>query len=437
MQGCESYLEEKPDSSMKIPGTLADLQALLNNEGSVNQNYPSAGDIASDYYYLATADYLSRAEDARSIYVWEGQADAQRTWLFSYSCVLYPNLILDEVDHADAGKMSEEDRRRIKGSALFLRSFLFHQLSVIFAPQYDPAAADRQPGLVLKLTSDVNEVLKRSSMRETYGRIEADLLEAVNLLPASTAYLTQPSRPAAYAALSRLYLSMKDYERAFNYADSCLAMRPSLVDYNNLNASAVTPFSIYNAEVLFHATLSSAESVFSTTWAKADTLLYKSYAPDDLRRSVFYRKNADNSYAFKGSYSGTNTAALFGGLATDEMYLVKAECAARSGDIGLAMTTLNALLKNRMAKQSFRELTASSANEALHLILDHRRKELAFRGGIRWGDLKRLNGEPEFAVTLQRNVDNTLYSLPPDDARYTLLIPYQVIQNNGLEQNPR
>jgi len=63
-----------------------------------------------------------------------------------------------------------------------------------------------------------------------------------------------------------------------------------------------------------------------------------------------------------------------------------------------------------------------------------RRKELIFRG-LRWSDLRRLNMDTRFAVTLKRKVNNKEFLLLPKDARYTLQIPISVIKSSGIQQN--
>ena len=73
---------------------------------------------------------------------------------------------------------------------------------------------------------------------------------------------------------------------------------------------------------------------------------------------------------------------------------------------------------------------------ALAKVLTERRKELLMRG-LRWTDLRRLNRDSRFAVTLSRTVQGQEYLLPPGDPRYTLLIPNEVIVNSGIAQNSR
>lgn len=164
--------------------------------------------------------------------------------------------------------------------------------------------------------------------------------------------------------------------------------------------------------------------------------LYNSYATTDRRRSVFFRQDR-----YRGNYDGSNGNAqsnnLFMGLATDELYLIRAECYAQAGNTALAMADLNSLMAKRVVPP-YVNRTATSANDALVQILAERRKELIFRT-IRWTDLRRLNQDPQFAVTLRRDQNTIPYTpLQPNDLRYTFLIPTrEVINVTGMAQNPR
>ena len=138
---------------------------------------------------------------------------------------------------------------------------------------------------------------------------------------------------------------------------------------------------------------------------------------------------------FRGTYDGSPY--YFGGLATDEVYLIRAEAAAREGDVIGAMNDLNTLLSSRWRSGTFVPFSAIDANDALHQILAERRKELLFRG-TRWTDLRRLNKDPQFASTSYRLVGGQTYSIPAGDPRYVYPIPDNVISfNPGMIQNSR
>ena len=151
-----------------------------------------------------------------------------------------------------------------------------------------------------------------------------------------------------------------------------------------------------------------------------DSNLYKSYDQYDLRKEAFYETRPGGETYFQGSYKGDFR--YFGGIAFDEIYLILAECNARLGQISEGLNVLNKLLEKRWVDGQFTPFTANNETEALTLILEHRRKELAFRG-TRWSDLRRLNKDPRFAVTQTRVMQGITYTLEPNSPRYVLPTP--------------
>ncbi|HSU50550.1 MAG TPA: RagB/SusD family nutrient uptake outer membrane protein, partial [Segetibacter sp.] len=124
-----------------------------------------------------------------------------------------------------------------------------------------------------------------------------------------------------------------------------------------------------------------------------------------------------------------------GGIATDEVYLTRAECNARAGNITAAMSDLNSLMSKRWKAGAFVPFAATNTSDALTLILQERRKETLFRG-LRWLDLRRLNSEGA-NITLTRNLNGQLYTLAPNDPKYVLPIPPDVVSLSGMAQNER
>jgi hypothetical protein len=167
-----------------------------------------------------------------------------------------------------------------------------------------------------------------------------------------------------------------------------------------------------------------------------DSVLYKSYEAEDLRKLLYFQDAQGNgTVAFEGSYTGVGYE-LFNGLATDELYLLRSEANARLNNLNDAMDDLNFLLSKRYVTGKFAPRVADTKEEALDIILMERRKELLNRG-TRWADLRRLNEEPQYATNLKRELGTAVYSLPPNDPRYALLIPGKVIQLSAVNQNPR
>jgi len=435
---CTDYLSVKPDKSLAVLRELQDLQAILNYESHMIEYYPSRGAYGADYYYLTDATWESLDAYGRSVYLWDQAAAGldlyYYDWSSSYKRIFDCNVILDNVEEVDLGSMTEKDRKQVKGSALFFRGWTFYHLAQIFVPHYDAAIGAKMLGIPLRLTSDINDPTVRSTVDDTYRHIIQDLKNAANLLPVQTLYPTQPSKPAAYGALAKVYLVMGDYESALKYADSCLTLRPNVVDYNMLNTETEIPFEVFNEEVLLHTTIGNSSTIFFPSYAIVDSNLYKSYAEDDLRKYLFFLQNDNGTYSFKGNYA-SNQYLMFNGIATDEIYLIRAEAHVRTGNLPEALIDINHLLSNRWKEGTFEPISINDAGKLLKRILEERKKELAFRGGIRWSDLRRLNSDPKFETVLIRRINGKDYMLQPRDSRYTFHIPLDIIELSGIEQN--
>jgi starch-binding outer membrane protein, SusD/RagB family len=429
----KDWLDKKPDKALVIPTTLSDMRALLDNGNVFHRNNPALHEMGADNYVLSDQNLAASYFVERNAYLWASdvfEGASADDWNFAYRQILYCNTVLDGLSKIGLNNSIQSEHQGIQGSAYFLRSLAFHNLAQIFCKAYDNASAHNDPGLPLRLTSNVNDKVTRSTVKQTYDQIIDDLKRSSQLLPTTTTKVMRPSKAAAYALMARTYLSMSNYNDALLYADSALQLNNSLLDFSTLNANAAYPIRFPNPEILYSSVMIFYGELFLN--ATVDTNLYKSYQIGDLRRVVFF--DSSESIKFKGSYYGLFT--LFSGLASDEMYLTRAECHARLGNKDAASDDLNTLLRTRWTKNAFVELTAVNADDALKQVLSERRKELVFRG-IRWTDLRRLNKEPAFAVTLARRMNGINYTLPPNDNRYVYPIPDDEIRLSGLIQNPR
>lgn len=441
LPSCKKYLDEKPVKSKTIPSTLADLQALLDRYTITNQNGPQLLEALADNYYLTTTTYNQRTAEERMTYVWDKNATSYSTWFQPYTKpVYYANVVLDQLKDISVADNEKEKYNLIKGSALFMRAFAHYELAQLYCKPYSTTDAG-QLGIVLRLTSNINAPVTRSTLQQTYDQIISDLKNATDLLPETSIYPTRPNKIAAYGALARVYLAMRDYTQAGTFADLYLGKKDQLLNYNTLNPNGNPVFPRFTIEIAFYNRPFQSNLVANHLGAKIDSTLFNSYASNDLRRTLFFKANTGSNagtYGFQGSYDGsggTSNTFVFDGICTDEIYLIKAEAAARAGNKEAALNTLNALLVTRWKTGTFVPFTAATAQEALALILTERRKELVYRG-LRWTDIRRLNLEGA-GITLKRVVGSTTYTLPPGDLRYVLLIPNEVLSLSNLPQNPR
>jgi hypothetical protein len=437
-QSCgKGWLEVKPDKALIVPKSVEDYQMLIDNSGLFNNNQSiGMGEIGAGDFYVVFAVWESLfARQEKSAYIWAQTESFYGTeqssdWVNGYRRILNSNVILDGISKVRSTSNEQQSWNNVKGSALFFRAFDYFNLAQEYCVGYDLSTASNDLGLPLRMEYDINVKVKRSSLRQTYDRIVEDLLIAADLLGTSPAYKTRPSKQAVYALLARVYLVMENYQDAGHYADLALQIQSELLDYKTLNNKTSYPFERFNAEVIFQSSFT--QGIFNASRLIVKSELYDSYSNNDCRKDLYFTENI-YGMTFRGSYSGDKN--LFGGLATDELYLIRAEVRARNNQLGLALADLN-LLRRKRWKSNYQDLTGSNPVNILKLVLQERQKELVFRG-IRWTDLRRLNKDNRFAITLTRTMNGTIYSLLPNDKKYVIPIDDEEIRLSGIEQNER
>jgi hypothetical protein len=435
---CKKYLDVKSDTKLVVPGTLNDFQNLLDNAADMNYATPSYGCSSTDDFFLTDASYNTKSVFFQNVYRWNPYPYRyQNDWASCYKVVYNSNLCLERLALVPRDASNAAYWDHIKGSALFYKAYHNLELVWLFAKAYDAGTAATDLGIPLRVSTDFMIPSHRASVKESYEYILAEAKVAAALLPTTQLVVTRPTKVAAYGLLARTYLSMQQFDSAYKYADLALQLKNDLMNYNDATLVAVNganPFKIFNKEVVFHATTNVLITLYhpSTGPARIDTALYAGYHANDLRKKAFFAVAAPYQ-RFKGSYSG-NINRLFSGIATDELLLIRAECNARAGDNLNALTDLNRLLQHRFPPAAFVPVATSTSAESLDIILKERRKELIFRGSLRWSDIKRLNKEGS-NIELKRKIASELIILPANDSRYALPIPQDIIETSGIQQN--
>lgn len=433
MWSCSGFLDERPNKGILIPTSIEDIRALLDNDAELNQ-YPVYGLLSSDDMMLTDAGWSALASiGEQNAYIWNEDIFGGGTsadWAFGYRAIFIANVVLDQLEKLPVTPESE----RLRGEALFHRAHAHFMLAQLFGEPYRLG----NPGLAIPLRLDT-EILKltdRSGNEEFYNRIIEDLNASFELLAMNDPIKTRPTKLAAKALLGRVYLTMSDYSNAEAAVDWVMA-RPevSLMNYNSLNASAAYPSPKYNSEVILHGTLVSIGSLTSgnvNSWILPELL--DSYEPGDLRRTLFGLSRPNGGTSFRGQYTGNFS--LFGGLALDEVYLIKAECLARRNADAETLNLMNTLLETRFEDGMYTDFEGLSGQELLGFVLEEKRKSLLFRG-VNWIDLRRLNQDDRFARTIRRTVNGTDYELNPNSKKYVLPIPQAELSINPITQNDR
>ncbi|MFD2555108.1 RagB/SusD family nutrient uptake outer membrane protein [Sphingobacterium tabacisoli] len=454
MQGCgKNFLELKPNQQQKVPTTIADFRAILDNATGYinpvnNRSSHTLGIIGADEYEIPPAVYGTfpvglTFDYQKNAYGWnervyqggEGGIVIPTDFDMGYQRVLLANLVLEGLGNIKPNVAEEEQWNDTKGTALFHRAWNYYCLLQLYAPVYNTVTASSDLGMPLRLESDPTARVPRASVEDCYQFLIKDLKEAVSLLPDRTVVKFRPTKQAVWALLARVYLQLEDYDAAAEHATNCMNVGRELLDYNNRTVHTY-PFPIYgteNTEVIFVMTAYDALA-YTGEYLAIPVDIYRSYDDADLRKTLFFEQDNNSNIRYRGSYYGSSL--LFTGLALDEVYLTRAESNVRLGNLTEALADLNLLLRNRYRKDAFVNLTIQNEDELLSRILKERKKQLLLRG-IRWEDLRRLNKNPKTATMLKRNIAGRGVELQPNSLRYVWPFPEEAITVGGYPQNPR
>lgn len=440
MASCNKFLEDKTNKTSTVPSTLEDMQALLDAGNQLNMgNYPFFIETCTDDYFLSDEGYNKLDIFDRQVYTFQNPdsynvIERLAIWRNAYKAIAVANTVLDGL--SDIKILKGLDPNNIKGQALFHRAFMHFILLQIYAAPFDQKGNNNGPGIPIKLSSDINDKTKLSTVEECYRSVIQDLEEAAGLLPNELGIVTRPGKISAHAALSRVYMAMEDYGKAKEYAELVLTRYNKLMDLNAMNVDVRAPFQALNVETLFFG-YSNGSSMFNgSSGSYINEDLLQLYNVNDLRFSANYKKEVNGFYSFKGQYTGTGAYIFFVGLTTSEVLLDAAESNVRLGNTTGSLEQLNDLLQNRIKKQFFVPITETNPERLLKIILQERRKELV-RRGVRWSDLRRLNKDERFKKEIVRRVTMNgkiqEFSLKPNSKDYIFNIPIEVKNIAGIE----
>lgn len=416
---CDGFLDEKPSKTIDTPDTLEALDALLDNSGSLN-SYPVLPLMLGGEYFSDDAGIIALPPWEQNVHLWKSdpfQVDDQIfDWRNAYNQIQNANVIMESLDNIEAEQSSKDE---IRGAALFYRAHAYYNLSVIFLEGPNLEGTGIKFEIPVRTTTSMVLKAEYTGHDQIKQLIRHDLEGAVRLLPDQVAYPFRPSKKAAKALKARVHLSWEEYDIAAKEAGELLSEGLELMDYKEIDPSKTYPFVEFNKEVIWQCRIGGYLFMYYPNAFQVNPGLLDLYQEDDLRRSLFFVDRPTGYVNYRGSYEGDIT--LFGGLASDEIYLIYAESLVRNGDLDQGAKVLNELLATRY-NEGYTPISFENETSALKLILEERRKELVFRG-LRWVDLRRLNKDERFETTLGRSFEGVMYELAPGSEKYVLPVP--------------
>jgi len=378
----------------------------------------------------------------------------------NYALEYLPKLKLSDVP--SSGTLSSQQvLDHMRGEALFLRSLFYMELLRVYS--YEPGKEVNGFNLGVILRDTPTEVVSdadnraRSTNLESYQFVEADLLEATNLLlpasaigaawPASLGTNTFPFRAtkaAAHALLARHYLNWSRFADADTQATTALTLVPVAAPVSAANfvaafSTATHPESIFEIEIRptdwsgVDGANNSMNSITTNMLSgsqyviAASAELIAAHEAGDVRRNLYINTGATLNKpqsrkwpAEKGAFVENVPV-----IRRAEMYLIQAESRARQNNDAGAQTAVNSIRTNRGLTA-----TALTGTALIDLIMNERRVEFALEG-FRFYDFKRLG------LDIPKPAASGVATLPYTDFRMLQQLPNdQVLLNSNLEQNP-
>jgi starch-binding outer membrane protein, SusD/RagB family len=450
LTACKKFLDISPSTTSINPTTVKDFQEMLNSD-SLSKCHFSLLDFMSDDVLFSDAQVAASTNIYLRSYLWQSDiwnpADVDDLYNSSYSRILQMNIILDRIGVAPVDDYNTPQARSIVISqALINRAWYYLQLVNAYGAAYDANTAATDPGVPLVITANNNSLPARASVAAVYNRIITDLKSAVKNvnLASKGSDIIHPGKASGYALLARAYLYQGDYTNASNYADSTLAMQSTLQSYsasNYVNLSQL-PDLVNNPEILLgRISTDISFYAFYTATLMPSATLSSTLTTSDLR---YAKKFVSAGRFIPATYvnSNGNSMVFDNSVGVPEVMLIKAECLARNGSFAEAGALIGTLRKNRLTASTFAsEKRTYTAANILNYVLDERRRELYYHGGLRLFDLKRLNKEAAFRKDIYRyNYFGTtvIATLPAGSGRY--LVPFSptvIAANPNIVQNPR
>lgn len=306
------------------------------------------------------------------------------------------------------------------------------------------------------------DLAERDPKEEVYAYIEQDLLDAIGALPTKSEYdasnLGRATKGAAQALLAKVHLYQEEWQLALDYANAVISsgqydLEDNYEDiwreYSENGIESIFEIQARGEDIAHgvnqYSQTQGARGASGWGWgfntpsqdlldafnAEGDTIRRNAtiiFAGETLWDGRVVSESVENPMYNEKAYSSANAGAGDGDknirvLRYAEVLLIKAEAAARLGDLETAMAALNEVRE----RVGLDPVSGLSQQALLEKIWEERRLELAFEHD-RWFDLIRTGQAPEAMAThgVEFQERHWLFPIPEN----------QLIQTPTMEQNP-
>ncbi|MGV8946486.1 MAG: RagB/SusD family nutrient uptake outer membrane protein [Lutibacter sp.] len=402
MYSCDDFVEvDLPDSQLTAEGVfeekstadaaMTDIYSKIRDGGLLTGSSVGLSHVLGNYadeldYYGSSQNEITEFYKNSLI---PTNPNVKRLWNLSYNQIYAANAILEGVE--SSVNLSADDQAQLKGEALFVRALIHFYLANIY-------------GDIPYITSTdyvKNQLVSRMPIADIYKSIRTDLEESAQLISENylSANRTRPNKYTVHALLARVNL----YAGLWNEASAEATL---LINNTNLFITVQDLDKIFLKEskstiwqlAPYSNTGNARESgTFNFTFgpppisALSDDFM-SAFETDDMRKTHWVKAVSNGSNIWYHPYKYKNTNAISSIeysiiFRLGEMYLIRAEARAHSGDLFGAKEDLNVI----RSAAGLENTLALTQDEILEAILRERRLELFTEFGHRFFDLKRFN----------------------------------------------
>lgn len=438
---CENELDQSPETDILADNYYTDQD---NVEATVTATYNELqalydyymvlwGEIPTDNAYIQAPNSNGGARALEDFSWTSTDGFVGSIWENCYEGIFYANTVLDVIDGV---LYDSESLKSVRiGEMKFIRAFLYDILTTIYG----------EVPLVLTIDDPTNAFDDtRSPVAEIYDQIEADLLDAIELLPKNNS-TGRADQYAARAILAKHYMKRQLFGQAEDQLEIIVnSNKYELTPVDGLfgvenEGNVEDVFSIQYASDLdgmsegsrFYYLFTQPDDQGGTGGMAMESSLYDLYEMDDLRRNFINESN--NVYYIDKWSPSPNSSTSDGG---DNHYVVRyadvlllyAECLNENDKTPLAKTYLD-LVRERA---NLEETTATEKASMRDAIALERRLELVGEGH-RWSDLLRTGKAIE---TMNSFFQDQGRDITVDPFRLLAPIPQAEVDITEMEQNP-
>lgn len=454
MSSCNDYIDVLP-KGMRIPTTLQDFEALMRTEYDANYLPCFQATYLLNDRFVSTNACRNQDDLMTCHYMWK--EDRDRTLLnasnedvfdYGYGIIGVMNTVIENAPRVTDA--TDAEKNEVLSYAYAVRAFVLFQIVNYYADAYDPVKAEATPGVPLIYSANLNTPWHQGSVKEVYDQILSDFNKSIELgVPEKAMTAVQPDRGAVEAGLARVYLSMREYDKALTHAEAALDRNSSLFDWNEFYArykdrvdnpddynKITSPMDHVNVENFWFCS-GNGNPNYPSSDINIPLERRAMFESGDVRALCRWKKYQDSADVYcRGMLTGYYNLS---GIATPEVYLIKAECQVRKGNITDGLETLDTVRKTRLAPDSYSPSVVSDESEAIEKIRRAKADEL-INSIYPFIDAKRLNAEGKYTVTLTKTFDDKAYTLSPTSHLWTMVFPANAINRPGngvLTQNSK